>query len=610
MSGSCTSWRVWMLAGGGVGLLFALLAPARAPAHAQLPDDPGRTQSPDSLARATARGPLGSLLFPLPDVTRDTDLMRQPGAAALLMQGVPGAPSEAGETLPPATRSEVTRVWFGAPARVPLPAPTGLAAPHAQDRLDLALAPGPTAVLSFAHAPQDRYLAWGDADLWRERIPGRRHAALAFGGILARDLRLSADVALEREGWDPAAGRPWLTPGEMRAWRLRAAVARRFDDWPLQPCAGARFDAGGVDTRTCRESACPPGESWLGHWMTGVITAASPATTRDLRAWQTSDYGGRRSLSLLYELQGGLALHDASRAKAATLGRWRGGAGVRSGLGRQLTLLMGLSGGGEGARSSLGPWIDLRALLPDRGLLGAIEVAPQVVFPELALTWDERIPPASLLLDADGGRTMLDPVARAALPVSPVLVATHRDPQIAWPRVSAELLRQSESGWLLVEGTYARVRDATDWAADSLGEGGLFYRSVAAPKRDFARFAFEGTRVVSRALEIHLRYRWIHSRAQHRDLCFLPAHALTLRVDGGHGGWLWQVAADLRSRASAGDGRPELGAFVALDARLGWSFGPGTLSVIVENLLGDDIAVRPGDVVDGPRAGLTWTQSW
>jgi hypothetical protein len=323
---------------------------------------------------------------------------------------------------------------------------------------------------------------------------------------------------------------------------------------------------------------------------------ASIGTRRDLRPLTGRD----DAMRFHYDLTLGFSTDDESDAKSLMRGRWRGGLGLSGRVGR-FDGLIGIAGGRVGSRGVLGPWLDLRSLSREGGWLFALQIAPTLLFPEEALSEPERLSPGDLILLRDD--------RESGLPRSPSLVTTRRAAQRAWPRVSVEALRADAHGRLLVEATVARLRDPLDWEPDSLAGDPAFYRARTGASRVFGRLAVEGTRALRPDLTLRLRYRWIGTRRSDRapgDLAFLPAHALRALLADRRGPWRGELEGQLSGRAAAGTGTPPIEAFFDLAARLGYALGAGTLSLVCENLLADEVGDRPGELVRDRFFGLQW----
>jgi hypothetical protein len=539
-----------------------------------------------------------SLRFPLPDLGDDAEDLRILTIDPRLLGAAPSAIAPRASS----TAAWIAREHFAAPYRATLPAPQPPAYPWGGVRL--AAGEGPAGAIAVQWTPRPDRLLWGALDSWKQRIRDRSHFAFSTGGIWLREpiepgARLAWSLDVGREGWTPGRDRLWTRAGNMRAWRARMRAERRIDLGDARGVAALAVDGAEVKTLGCRGGDCPADASFAGRWLSLTGGIASVGTRRDLRPLSRGD----DAMRLHYDVTLGFSSDDDSAAKALTRWRWRGALGLSGRIGR-FDGLLGVGGGRAGSRGVLGPWLDLRSLSREGGWLLALEIAPAVLFAEETLAEPERLPRGELILLRE------DPVERASgLPRSPSLVSTRRAPQRAWPRVSVEALRADARGRLLVEATVAKLRDPLDWEPDSLAGEGAFYRARVGGSRVFGRLAVEGTRALRPDLTLRLRYRWIGTRHGDRspeDLAFLPAHALDASLAGSRGLWRYEIEGRLCSSAAAGAGVRAVGGFVDLTARLGYALGAGTLSLVCENLLADEVGERPGELARERFFGLQW----
>lgn len=597
----------------------ALLAfPAGLPAQAQQPASPRPRFSLPALEEdAAIRDLLG-----IPPAGREVEPEDARAGARATAERTAAAEADLPAPWVPdreALRGAFARGWFSRPfeGRLPLTArlpqrPSALAGVSA--------ATGPEISAAFAAVPSREALLWAGFDRWDGRIENREHLGLRAGGALVSGpeparmpgtgpapgrLRLSGDFAVGRESWQAWGARPgaYDSEGEMEAWRARGRAERTMALAGGVPVLAAAIDAASVTTSACAAPGCASRDEETARWLATRLSAASTPLACDLSRWVRSRSAGAR---LAYELEIGLVSLDDAAGSPLSRGRWRGSAGLA--LEREAwSAGLGAAGGGEGSRHAAGPALELR-LRPRAGsLLAAFSLSPEVLFAEETLALEEPLAPGDLLLPPA-------PLAESlpAFPEAPALLLARRQATRAWPRAAAEVLWHDERGWVHAEATYARLRDPLDWASDSLGASGSLYRAVAGADARFGRIALSAARRITGALGLEVRYRWADAAAEkgEPDPAFLPAHRLRADLSGESGAWRWGLRLDARGSADAGAGRPRLPGWVTIDARGGRRMGPGTLWLTIENLLGEEIALRPGEVADGARLGLAWQQRW
>jgi hypothetical protein len=196
---------------------------------------------------------------------------------------------------------------------------------------------------------------------------------------------------------------------------------------------------------------------------------------------------------------------------------------------------------------------------------------------------------------------------------SPSIIDPVLPPQKAWPRVACSLLRKQGRAELELEVEIAKLRDPFDWRAVPGTCAPVLYATASSPPRWLALLGANVDWPVTGGVDIHLRYRWSQETAAghgSRALLFFPEHEITSAIEMQAGMFLWRLSAHGRSRSEAGGDQDPTRAFLSCAGTFGVRFGNTRVSLVVENLLNEEIEYRPDETFAGRWFGIEWNHTF
>jgi len=575
------------------------------PHAATRPDSTGRALDRASGTAVAEPQEQARPAFVLPDIrVEGEDLSRLAGGVRLLPPDIPAIGPET-EPQPIGVGPTRYRPRRSLPFVIDLPRPDHGTQTRALTRLRAAQ--GPWITVAGLWLPTRRMLIAGEADVQRDRIPGREAQGMLLGAAHVAPgehpaQRLAGALRFQQDEWQPHEGSLWQHNATKTVWRGSLEGERRLRLARQDARAGLRL--AGARGKTQVSPAGEPTAVWDGRWAAVRARLAAGPELADLRllAPRARAAAGLGRDELAFDLLAAFVHRDETARAAEGEAEWLTRAGWLHARER-LVWLAGAAAGGDGTDAVAGPWLQVRRGWPVRGLLLAVELGPSVTFAEERLTQPDRLPPAMLLRPAD--EPWLPPWP------APTLAATSIGAQYAWPRLSGELLWQGAQGWTWLEATWAHVRDPLDWEPREVGGESYFVAPRAAGDRAVWRFGCELRRRLGIRSAWHLEYRWMRDgepAGGEGALHYLPEHRLRTGLSGYQGSWRWALGVVLASRTDRPAATPAATAFVDLEARVGWRFEHAVLSLVGRNLFGEPVATRFGEVDDARWFGLEWQQ--
>ena len=447
--------------------------------------------------------------------------------------------------------------------------------------------------LSAAWSPSARGYLWTELVDWRHRVDGRRHLGLDVGFLAAEQAGEpgwlgGASGEVRDAQWDPDPDPAQRQPADSaRRWRWCGSLERRVAARGVSAVAAARARLGGAEI-----------EGSPGGWQALDLSLRSRPPAHDLRLLET----GREAPPVSgvradFSIDGGLVRRDDG-VDEQVRGRLRGRCGVSLPIASS-RLTMGIAAGGEGPQSVVGPWLAYRRLCERRRLLVALELAPQITY--FDEWWGESEP-------------LLDPaLLREELPAARLpLVAEILDPlqpaQRAWPRLAGEVYWEGRGARLRGTVLLAQLRSPFDWEWRSLA-GARLLASAHGESRFLSRVTLAAERSFGADLTARVHYRWVEDEESgtNRRLLLIPAQRLRAGLSWEPAAWRHGLSLEWCGGRYADHAGGRLPAFLALGARVGRAFGAHTLSLVGENLLGDEIASWPGEIIRDRWLALEWS---